>query len=55
MYYDLDEVHGDNAQLGGAHNRYEGDVDMSSGKTTYGDHARVGGTHYDRKSNILNV
>ena len=26
---------------------------MSSGKATYGDHARVGGTHYDRKSNKI--
>ena len=50
MYHDLGEAHGDHAQLGGTRNRYEGDVDMSSGKTTYGDCTRVGGTHYDRKS-----
>ena len=55
VYYDLGEVHGDNAQLGRNRNRFEGDVDMSSGKTTYGDHTRVGGTHYDRKSNIVYV
>ena len=54
MYYDLDEVHGDNAQLGRTRNRYEGDLDMSSGKTTYGGHARVGGTHFDRESNKIN-
>ena len=51
MYYDLNEVYGDNAQLGGNRNRCEGDVDMRSGKTIYGDHARVSGTQYDRKSN----
>ena len=55
MYNDLGEVHGDNAQLEGNRNRHEGDVDMSSGKTTYGDHTRVGGTHNDRESNILSV
>ena len=27
---------------------------MTCGKATYGDHARVGGTHYDRKSNKTN-
>ena len=53
MYNDLGIVHGDNAQLGGTRYRYEGDVDMSSGKTTYGDHTRVVGTHYDRKSNKI--
>ena len=53
MYYDLGEVHGDNVQLRGKRDRNEGDIDMSSGKTTYGDHARVGGTHNDRKSNKI--
>ena len=53
VYNDLGKVHGDNAQLGGTSNRSEGDVDMSSGKTTYGDHTRVGGTHSDRKSNKI--
>ena len=53
MHNDLGEVHGDNAQVGGTRNRYEGDVDRSSGKTTYGDHTRVGGTHNDRKSNKI--
>ena len=53
MYNDLGEVHGDNVQLGGTRYRYEGDVYMSSGQTTYGDHTRVGGTHYDRKSNEI--
>ena len=53
MYNDLGEVDGDNAQLGGIRNRYERDVHMNSGNSTYGDHARVGGTHYDRKSNKI--
>ena len=53
MYNDLGKVHGDNAQLEGTSNRYEGDVDMTCGKTTYGDHIRVGGTHNDRKSNTI--
>ena len=50
-YNDLGKAHGDNVQLGGARNRYKEDVHVSSGKTTYGDHTRVGGTHNDRKSN----
>ena len=53
MCNDLGKVHGDNAQLGGTRNRYEGDVYMSSRKTTYGDHTRVGGTLNDRKSNKI--
>ena len=47
----LVKVHRDIAQLGGTRNTYEGDVDKSTGEITYGDHARVGGTHNDRKLN----
>ena len=54
MYDNLGGVHGDNAQLGGNRNRYEKDVDISSGKTTYGNHARVGGTQNKSKSNKIN-
>ena len=53
MYNDLGKIDGDNAQLGVTRNRDERDVDMSSGKTTYGDHSRMGGIHHDRKSNKI--